>query len=220
MATAAFDMLGTFFSLERVRRELTARGAPALALELWFSQSLRDFFACSHSGGYVPLRQVLEAALPRTLRAVDVDAVEASNEAILAALGELEPQAEAAAACDLLQGAGWSIVALTNGSEQATRALLERSGLLDRFEAVLSCDSIRKSKPHPEVYALARRRASGNLWMVAAHAWDVAGAARAGCKTAWVSAGEKLFLAAYPQPDVVAADLRQAAELMLDQERE
>ena len=66
-ATVVFDVLGTLFSLERLRPPLRALGAPDAALELWFAQSLRDYFACSHAGGYVPIAQVLEASLARSL---------------------------------------------------------------------------------------------------------------------------------------------------------
>ena len=56
---------------------------------------------------------------------------------------------------------------------------------------MLSTDSLRTTKPHPKVYALARDRAEGEPWMVAAHAWDLQGAGRAGMRTAWVSSRDE-----------------------------
>ena len=47
--------------------------------------------------------------------------------------------------------------------------------------------------------------------MVAAHAWDIAGAACAGLRTAFITQEEKDYLGVYPQPDVVVSDLVEAA---------
>jgi 2-haloacid dehalogenase len=205
--TVVFDVLGTLFSLERLREALTGLGAPPDALELWFAQSLRDYFAASHAGGYVPLRPMLEGALPRVLRATGTDAPEAA-ERVLPALAELEPAPGAVEAVAKLHDAGWTLVALSNGALESTNGLLERAGLRDAFAAVRSCDEAGASKPHPAAYALATEVAGpGEIWMVAAHAWDCAGAARAGLRTAWVSALEGIWPPVHPPPDIRAPDL-------------
>lgn len=61
-------MIGTCFSLNKPKQRLVELGAPAHTLQLWFAQALRDAFALSHAGGYQPLKQILEAELPRTLK--------------------------------------------------------------------------------------------------------------------------------------------------------
>lgn len=218
--TAAFDMLGTFFSLDAPRRRLVELGAPPHAMDLWFAQAGRDALALFQAGGYVPLREVLVATLPRTLARFGLEAegeaVGEATAAVLAALDELEPAPDASEACAVLTERGWRLVALTNGSEGWTRALLRRAGLLERFGSVLSADRVRKPKPHPDVYALARSEATGELWLVAAHAFDVLGAARAGLKTAWVAAGERSYPAVFPSPDLVAPTLLDAARAMTE----
>ncbi len=102
----------------------------------------------------------------------------------------------------MLANAGWKLLALTNGAEASTRGLLRRAGVEDRFAAVLSCDAIGRFKPHRDVYEAAKREAEGDLWMVAAHAWDVAGAAMTGLRTVYVTAVEGAYLDVYPEPDV------------------
>ncbi|MGH2571985.1 MAG: HAD family hydrolase [Actinomycetota bacterium] len=206
--TVAFDVIGTLFTLDRPRDRLIALGAPREALELWFAQTLRDAFAWSHAGGYRPLKEFLEAALPRTLDSVGVEAGEETAAQVMEAFAELDPVDGAEEACSVLFDAGWRILALTMGSEESTRRLLSRAGLEDRFSLFLSCDRIGKTKPHPDVYEMARREAGpGALWLIAAHAWDVAGASRAGLRTCWVEHLEKRYLGAYPEPDVRASDL-------------
>ena len=214
--TVAFDVIGTLFNLERPRAELMSLGLPSLALEIWFAESLRDFFALSHAGGYVPLRDALAAALPRTLASLEVDHDDAVIERVMATFRDLDPAEGAGAAIQALTEAGFSILALTNGSEDLTRGLLEGAGLHHDFDAVLSCDEIRTSKPHPAVYEMARKREPGELWMVAAHAWDIAGAARAGLRTAWISGKERVYPAIFPTPDIRAPDLESAARRIID----
>jgi hypothetical protein len=70
--TVSLDMIGTTFSLERLGRKLTEHGATADALPLLFAQTLRDYFASSYAGSYVPLRDVLRAALHRLFVASEI----------------------------------------------------------------------------------------------------------------------------------------------------
>jgi 2-haloacid dehalogenase len=213
--TVAFDVIGTLFTLERPRGALTELGLPEYALELWFAESLRDFFALSHAGGYAPLRDALAAALPRTLSSQNVEYDDAVIERVMATFRDLDPAEGAGAAIQALTEAGFSILALTNGSEDLTRGLLNGGGLDNYFDAVLSCDAIRTSKPHPAVYEMARQREPGELWMVAAHAWDIAGAARAGLRTVWISGKERVYPAIFPTPDIRAPDLEGAARSII-----
>jgi 2-haloacid dehalogenase len=214
--TVAFDVIGTLFPLERSRNGLIALGAPGHALEMWFAEALRDFFALSHAGGYAPLRAVLAASLPRTLVALEVEHDDAAIERVMATLKQLDPAEGARSSIKALAEAEFSILALTNGSEEITRALLDEARLYGHFDAVLSCDEIRVSKPHPSVYQMARQLEPGELWMVAAHGWDIAGAARAGLRTAWISGKERIYPATFPSPDIRAPDLESAARSIID----
>jgi 2-haloacid dehalogenase len=168
-------MIGTVFSLERLRRTLEGLGAPPHAMDLWFAQALRDAIASSLAGGYRPVREFLEASLPRVLSSFGLPATPRATGPVMAAFAELEAVPEAEEATRTLAEAGWRILALSHGAEAQIRSLLSRAGLADGFAEVLSSDAVEKTKPHPDVYELARDRAEGELWMVAAHAWDVAG---------------------------------------------
>jgi 2-haloacid dehalogenase len=217
--TVAFDIIGTLFTLDRPRDRLIALGAPREALELWFAQALRDAFAWSHAGGYRPLKEFLEAALPRMLGVVGLEANEEKVAQVMEAFSELDLVDGAEEASSVLFDAGWRLIAVTMGSEESTRRLLSRAGLEDRFSVFVSCDRIGKTKPHPDVYEMARQEAgSGALWLIAAHAWDVAGATRAGLRTCWVSHLEKRYLSVYPEPDMRASGLVEAARAIVARE--
>ena len=74
---------------------------------------------------------------------------------------------------------------------------MTNAGLTTFFEALLSVESVGKYKPHADVYRWAAGRAGADVsecLLVAAHGWDVAGAAWAGMRTAFVARpGQQVF---------------------------
>ena len=213
--TVVFDIIGTCFSLEKPRQHLIELGAPNYALELWFAQTLRDAFGLSHAGGYQPLKEILQSELPRTLKLLKIDLNSSQLSKIMATFSELELQPFAIEAFEVLTQADWKIVALTNGSEKSTRNLLERAGVQQYFTQVYSCDAIAITKPHPDVYKLVQNDLQ-DVWLVAAHAWDIAGARSIGMKTAFISQLEKDYLTVYPQPQITVENLLEAAYQIID----
>ena len=214
--TVAFDIIGTCFSLDLPRTRLIEIGAPSHTLQLWFAQTLRDAFALSLAGGYRPLVEVLEAELPRTLKMVGISASSVQLSRLVNSFTELEPSPGALEAFEIIARSGWKLVALTNGSEDSTRKLLERAGVKQLFASILSCDAVQKTKPHPDVYAMPLQNAEGDVWMVAVHAWDIAGAAKANLRTAFITQEEKDYLSIYPQPEVIASNLVDAANKIVE----
>lgn len=214
--TIAFDILGTCFSLDKPCQALVKLGAPAYALDLWFAQTLRDAFALSHAGHYQPLKQILEAELSRSLATIGLETTKEQRAQVIDAFTQLELQTGALIAFHRLQSHGWRLIALTNGSEESTHQLLEQSNALPFFDRILSCDAIQKTKPHPDVYALVRQNREGDVWLVAAHAWDIMGASFAGLKTVFITQQEKAYLPLYPSPTIVAVDIGDAANQIVE----
>jgi 2-haloacid dehalogenase len=212
--TVAFDVIGTLLSLDGARTALSSVGAPDNSLAVWFPTSLRDYFAISHAGGYVPFAEVLSADLRRALKEVGVDPTDDAVDEVMGSLGRLELNEGAADAFAELSDAGFQIVTLTNGSAEFTAAALERTGLREQVAHVLSCDEIRVSKPHPRVYELAQKVSDGEVWMVASHAWDIAGASAAGLRTAFVGDRDD-YPDIFPAPEIVAPDLHTAARAIV-----
>jgi 2-haloacid dehalogenase len=54
-----------------------------------------------------------------------------------------------------------------------------------------------------------------DAWMVAAHAWDLAGARGVGMRTAWLSRLESRFDENFGAPDVTGNNLRDAMEKVI-----
>jgi 2-haloacid dehalogenase len=206
----AFDVIETLFSLEPMRARLHRFGLPNEALELWFARLLRNAFALDASGSFTSFGEVARATLDVMLAENRLTAETEDVNRALSGLAELPAHPDVAPAFQWLRAASIRVVALTNGHADNTRGLLQRAGLSDVVERVISIDEIRRWKPAREIYLHAAHVcgvAPGQLALVAAHAWDVHGASQAGLVTGWVSRLEKHYFPAMNPPDVTGSTL-------------
>ncbi len=196
-----FDVMGTLFSLGPLRERLRAVGAPELAFEAWFGRLLHSATSLTLAGEFRPFPEIAEAALRTALAQQGIDEDVAPN--VLERLAELAPYEDAEAALADARSAGLAIATLTNGTESNTRTLLEGAGLDKYVEAVITVEEVRAYKPAPEPYRHAAKRLGvepGDAYLVAAHGWDVLGAANAGLSAVWVDRLERRWPFPLPEP--------------------
>ena len=214
----AFDVVETLFALEPLRGRLRTLGLPGDALEIWFARFLRNGFALDTAGTYKPFSEVARGTLEVLQAEFNCPVAALAIDQTLSGFGELPAHADVAPAFELLRDNGVRIVALTNGSADITRGLLERTRFAHFVERVISIDEVRRWKPSREVYLHAAKVAGvapNELALVAAHAWDVHGASQAGLITGWVSRLEKSFLPAMNSPDASGATLVEVIQRLL-----
>jgi 2-haloacid dehalogenase len=185
----------------------------------WFNQMIQSALVATVTGAYRTFAEVGAAALAMTAEQAGVKLRDEDRAAVAGRLRELPAHPEVPGALERLRQAGYRLAALTNSTEQVATAQLEFAGIIGLFEQVLSADAVRRLKPAPEPYRYAAQRmgvAVGGVRLIAAHAWDVAGAIRAGCAAAFVARpGKVLDPLVEPPPDVVGADLAEVAERIL-----
>lgn len=215
-AAVVFDVIETLMPLEPLRERFTCQGLPPHLLELWFTRTLRYGIALAATGDYAPFGEVAAQAL-RVVSGYRVD--EAGIADVLAGLSELPAHADVVPAAALLAGAGVRLGCLTNGSAALTAAFVQRAGLGDHIERVISVEETGTWKPPAAVYRHAAAVLGvepATLALVAAHAWDCHGAHRAGLVTGWVSRLEREYSPIFARPDVTGADLTEVAHGLLD----
>jgi 2-haloacid dehalogenase len=196
---------------QRIFRDAGARVA-------WFDQMIQSALVATVTDAYSQFGAHAMAALEMTAERAGARLTDGDREAVAAQMRQLPAHPEVAEALRRLRDAGLRLAALTNSTEQVARAQLEHAGLIDAFDLVLSADTVRRLKPAPEPYLMAAERlgvAVGETRLVAAHAWDVAGAARAGCATAFVARPGKVLDPLVERPEIVGADLTEVAEAIL-----
>lgn len=99
---------------------------------------------------------------------------------------------------------------------------LSNAGLAHFFENIFSADIVRRLKPAPEPYEYAAVRLNvpiGRIRMVAAHAWDIAGASHAGCAIAFLARPGMVLDPLMPRPDIIGTDMAEVVDQILATER-
>jgi len=180
-----FDVVETLASLDAVAARLRELQQPEGLLARWFTRLLRDGMALTAAGSYAGFAAVAASALRAEVRRA------LSDEQIgyaVAGFAELTAQPDAVPAIRAAQQAGLRVFTLSNGAAASTRKFLERAGVAELVERVLSIDDVAAWKPTPAPYELAVREAgvpADRVALVAVHSWDVHGAHQVGLTTGW-----------------------------------
>jgi 2-haloacid dehalogenase len=187
----------------------------------WFLQLLQSGLVATVTGVYSDFGTIGAAALEMVAEREGVDLSEEDRQRILGGMRDLPPHPEVAESLDRLRDAGLRLATLTNSTQQVAEAQMESSGLRGYFEQILSADAVKCLKPAPEPYRMAAESLGveiGQVRLVAAHSWDVAGALRAGCVAAFVARPGMVLDPLVERPDVVGGDLREVADRILEAE--
>lgn len=134
---------------------------------------------------YVPSDVIDREAADAVLRQIGAHSDGLARELVAAASRPLAWADSAEGLAEL--ATRFPIVGLSNAST-ATLAFLDRHAGL-RWHLALSAAAVHAYKPHPDVYQLAVDAVglpADRLLMVAAHLWDLRGAAAVGMRTAYV----------------------------------
>lgn len=215
MAVLVFDLNETLLDLRGLDPEFERLFGDARVRGEWFRQILQSAMALTITGGYRDFTEIGAGALRMVGRKHGVAVAEPEVRAVAGALRSLPPHPDAEDALDTLQERGHRLAVLTNSPAGVLQEQLAHSGLARFFEASLSVEELGVLKPAPSVYrgAAARLGSSpGEMWMIAAHGWDLAGAMTAGCRTAFVARPGQVPEALFPEPEFQCTDLRELAD--------
>jgi 2-haloacid dehalogenase len=147
----------------------------------WFGLMVQNTFVGGLTGDYMDYPTAQRAALKMLGLA--------REDEVLAQMRRLPAHPDVAEALDRLKD--FTLVALTNSPLEGVTAGLEFAGIAGQFDAILSADQVRALKPRRQAYEYAAKTLGvslGDIRLVAAHGWDIAGALAAGCRAAFVQA--------------------------------
>lgn len=217
--TAVFDINETTLDLAPVRSVIDELAGPEGGARAWFSRLLQLSMTVTATGGYVDFSTLARHAMVAVAgtggpdRAATID--DEAWQRIADAMGQLQAHPDVAPALDRLRLAGWQLIALTNSAPATVTAQLEGAGLAPRFDHIVSVEAVRRFKPSPEPYRHAAEIAGvapSELWMVAAHDWDLVGARAVGLSTAFIDRPGQSWAPTFPPPDLVVADFAGLAD--------
>jgi 2-haloacid dehalogenase len=214
-----FDVNETLLDLGALDPYFKRAFGDAGVRRIWFMQLLQSALVATVTDTYSDFGTIGGAALEMVAERQGLDLSDEDKQKILGGMRELPPHPEVAESLDRLRDAGLRLATLTNSTQQVAEAQMNNSGLRDYFEQILSADTVGRLKPAPEPYRMAARTLGVEVQgvrLVAAHAWDVAGALRAGCAAAFVARPGMVLDPLVERPDVVGADLREVADRILE----
>jgi 2-haloacid dehalogenase len=176
-----FDVNETLLDMGTLDPHFKRLFGDASARQVWFGQFLQLWLTEMVTGAYQEFGTIGGAALKMLAESRGVELSDDEVGEILSDMKEMPPHPEVEEGLSRLRDAGFRLATLTNSTRQVGEAQIENSGLRDYFEQTLSADTVERLKPAPEPYRMAAESLGvelGEIRLVAAHGWDIAGAFR------------------------------------------
>ena len=212
------DVIETMLDINALEPHFAKAFGDGQVLKEWFANLLLYANVATVAGPYTDFGTLAGAVLDMTAAAHGKTLSSDDRARILQGTLSLPAHPDVKDGLQRLKSAGFRLVTLTNSAPASVSQQLKNAGLSDFFERSFSIDAVKKYKPAPEVYQYVAREmgiATSGLRMIAAHAWDVHGAMRAGCAAAFLARSGHALFPAGPKPDIVAPDLRAAADRII-----
>ena len=216
-----FDLNGTLLDMSALTPELRAIFGSRVSVDHWFNTTLEHAMALTLAKHYRDFGQVAIEVLKMIGAGMDMTIGPAQIQSVRAAMLRLPAFHDVESALKKFRKAGVKLAVLSNSSRPSLAQQLHNAGLDQYFDQMLSVDSIGMFKPALEVYTFAAEALlvqPPDVLMVAAHHWDLLGAARVGFKTAFVQRPGKALLPAEVRPDYVVKDMKELANEFFQQD--
>jgi 2-haloacid dehalogenase len=217
-----FDVNETLLDLQALDPLFMETFGDATARREWFTQMLQLAFVSTITLEYRTFGTLGAAALEMLVARRGISLPEERRAVLLGGLRRLPPHPDVPASLQRLRDAGLRLVSLTNSTLSVSQEQLAYAGLDGFFERQFSADTVRRLKPAPEPYQMAARElgvSTSSLCLVAAHAWDIAGALKTGCAAAFLARPGMVLDPSATHPTFVGADLAEVVEQVLAEER-
>lgn len=216
-----FDVNESLLDLSVLKPHFERLFGDGQILYQWFGQVLQTAMLTVITQQYSDFGKVGRSALDMMGQKYGVALTDDDRTQIVGGMRTLPPHPDVLAGFEKLQAAGYRMATLTNSPPAVAQAQLENAGLAQFLEKVISVDEVKSLKPAAKVY----EHAAGVMGvkteqtrLIAAHAWDVAGAMSAGCRAAFIARPGMVLNPLFTPPDVVAPDLIQVAEAIISAE--
>ena len=226
-----FDAFGTLLDVYSVglKAEQLFPGQGARLAQVWRDKQIeysRLVTTSDHGAHYIAFWELTQRALQYAIELI------ANNQEYIRANGQFDPKNTVAAVPTLmneyrhlsafpenrevllaLKKQGIVTGILSNGDPAMLDVAVKSAGLQDVLDHVISVDSIRKYKTHPDAYALGSD-ATGlqpkQILFVSANGWDALAATWFGYRTLWVNRAGLPWETFDTQPTRVGTSLRDA----------
>lgn len=211
-----FDAYGTLFDVYSVGAlaEQLFPGQGAALSVLWRDKQIEytRLVTTSDDGAhYQPFSGLTRAGLRYACKRLALDLSPEREQQLMDQYQHLSAFPEDREVLQALKERGIATGILSNGDPQMLDALVRNAGLHGLLDHVLSVDTVRKYKTHPEAYRLGTRAtglAARDILFVSCNGWDALGATWFGFRTLWVNRYRLPFEELGTQPTRTGSTLR------------
>lgn len=217
-AVLLFDVNETLLDMSGMQKAVNEAFNNELAFKLWFSHLLEYALVENVTGKYHDFSEVGQAAMHMVTKIAGRDISEAKQKELVEMVKETKPHPDVVPGLNRLREAGFRMATLSNSPARSSVPHLEAVGLKGFFEETFSVDSVEKFKPDSSPYHFAAKQLGvklGDLMVIAAHGWDMAGALRAGARAAFISRPGQALYPLAPEPELAAPTLLELAEKLV-----
>jgi len=206
-----FDVNETLSDMSVMAQRFVDVGADGWMATTWFAALLRDGIALAAAGASEKFATIARESLLVRFGGLSLGLdTEKAVDHVLEGFTGLDVHPDVPAGVRALAESGLRLVTLSNGATGVAEGLLDRAGVRDAFESLLSVEDAGIWKPAAASYEYAARHcgvAPDRMMLVAVHPWDIDGAARAGMQTAWVSRDGGRYPGYFRAPDRTATGI-------------
>jgi len=212
-----FDVNETLLDLGNVGTSVSAAlGGRDELVPYWFTTMLHYSLVGNEIGQYNSFADIGIASLEMIAKQQNIPLTSAqARKAVLTPFRDLAPHADVVEGLTRIRALGYKLITLTNSSDAGIAAQLKNSNLAQYFDGSLTVQNLETFKPDLKVYEWAQKEmnvAPEDAMLIAAHAWDIAGAQQVGWKTGFIIRPGKALYPLSGKPSLTGKDLIEIAE--------
>lgn len=213
-----FDVNETLLDMGPLKNSLNKTLKDERAFDIWFPTLLQYSLVETITENYRDFSEIAGASLKMIAHKLGVNLTEVQIKSTLSPITKLSAHPEVAKSLEILKKNGFKMVALSNGKPEVLNEQLKFAKIHHFFDKVLSIEGVSNYKPHASTYHYAYSSVNilpEDSMLIAAHAWDIAGAKRAGIQAGFISrSGQSLYPLAL-KPDITGSSLEEITTSLL-----
>jgi len=205
-----FDVNETLLDMAPLKERINSILDHPEGFRIWFGLLLQYSLVSVEIDQYQNFSELANATLQMAAESIGKVVDKETLKSALTLISQLKAYPDVEPGLKKLKAAGFKLVTLTNSPQNVQVEQLAFAGIADYFEQQFSIDAIKTYKPSLNTYKWVAAQLSVNIKemiMVAAHGWDIAGAASAGLSTAFIARKEQTLYPLVQQPDINETDL-------------
>lgn len=214
-----FDINETLLDMEPLKQSINKNLENKHAFDIWFPTLLQYSLVETITENYKDFSEIAAATLKMIAHKLEIQLSEEDVKNTLSPITKLPVYPEVFKALETLKKNDFQLVALSNGKPEVLDTQLKYAKIHHFFDKVISIEEVKNYKPHRSTYHCAYSIMNvlpEDTMLIAAHAWDITGANRAGIQSAFIKRPGKSIYSLALNPEITGSSLQEITEALLN----